>query len=68
MHVVEGCEEFGHVLSMTCGVDSCVAGGVNCGSGSVLCAVLVVFLLQCWFLYVGAIGNGKMEAEAACSC
>ena len=49
MHVVDGCEEFGHVLSMTCGVDSCVGGGVNCGSGSVLCAVLVVFLLQCWF-------------------
>lgn len=45
--MVDDCEEFGHVLLMTCGGDNCVGGGVNCDSGGVLCVVLVVFLLQC---------------------
>ena len=35
--MVDDCDEVGDVLSMTCGVEGCEDGGVNCDSGGVLC-------------------------------
>ena len=74
MHVVDDCDKVGYVLSMTCGVEGCEGGGVNCGSGGVLfksCGVVgggVPFgSAGSVLVFVGGVGGGggEKEAEAA---
>ena len=72
MHVVDGCDKVGYVLSMTCGVEGCEGGGVNCGSGVVLCSSCGVVGGGVPFgsagsvlVFVAGVGGGEREAETA---
>mgnify|MGYP001794062664 CR=1 FL=1 len=73
MHVVDDHDEAGYVPSMTCGVGGCEGGGVNCGSGDVLCSACGVVngggipfgSAGSVLVFVSGVGGGEMEAGAA---
>ena len=70
--MVDDCDKVGYVLSMTCGVEGCEGGGVNCGSVGVLCSSCGVVGGGVPFgsagsvlVFVGGVGGGEKEVEAA---
>ena len=71
--MVDDCDKVGVVLSISSGVEGCEGGGVNCGSGGVLCIACGVVggggvpsgSSGSVLVSVGGIGGGAIEAGSA---
>ena len=66
MHVVDGCDKVGYVLSMTCGVEGCEGGGVVlCSSCGVVGGGVPFGSAGSVLVFVAGVGGGERQAETA---